>query len=206
MNLASLAAVAAGLCVSDHPEAWRVLLDALRKRGFKEGCGFDPTTTIKCTERESDLMVKEKKTLAQVRGPGSGYKAGDEDKDLYLWTDTGQLRRIRASEHRWLENGSVKRLFEVTARFLGELIADSVLKALTEEVVGDATPTVERAKLRGRKRKFTPEQIANAVRMKAEGKSNNEAAKMLYGPTPTAGQRRSVPTILKHRSKKTLEK
>ena len=58
-------------------------------------------------------------------------------------------------------------------------------------------------KKRGRKTTFTPAQLKEARAMKLNGKRNNEIAKVLYGTaTPTAGQRRSVPTILKYHSKK----
>jgi hypothetical protein len=53
-------------------------------------------------------------------------------------------------------------------------------------------------KRRGRKAKFSQEQLAKAQTLKDEGKRNQEVAKALYGASPTAAQRRSVPTILKH--------
>jgi hypothetical protein len=63
-------------------------------------------------------------------------------------------------------------------------------------------------KRRGRKTRFTQEQLDQALKMKSAGQSNNTIAKVLYGPSPTAAQRRSVPTTLKHHfgSKKTIEK
>ncbi|HEY4364224.1 MAG TPA: hypothetical protein VGN17_24855 [Bryobacteraceae bacterium] len=53
-------------------------------------------------------------------------------------------------------------------------------------------------KRRGAKGKFTPEQLDEARKIKAAGKTNNQAAKLLYGSSPTYAQRRSVSTILKH--------
>jgi hypothetical protein len=53
-------------------------------------------------------------------------------------------------------------------------------------------------KNRGRKSKFSKEQLDQARRMKATKETNNEIAKVLYGPNPTDAQRRSVPTILKY--------
>jgi len=51
---------------------------------------------------------------------------------------------------------------------------------------------------RGRKRKFSEQQLEIARQMKAAQKSNNEIAKVLYGTNPTEAQRRSVPTTLKY--------
>lgn len=53
-------------------------------------------------------------------------------------------------------------------------------------------------KRRGRKAKFTPEQLDRARLMKSGGETNNQIAKVLYGATPTAAQRRSVSTTLRH--------
>jgi hypothetical protein len=52
---------------------------------------------------------------------------------------------------------------------------------------------------RGRKAKFSRDQLEAANKLKLEGKRNNEVAKILYATiTPTPAQRRSVPTTLKH--------
>jgi hypothetical protein len=62
-------------------------------------------------------------------------------------------------------------------------------------------------KSRGRKSKFSPQQLEQAVQMKSSKKSNNEIAKELYGTTtPTSDQRRSVPTILKYHDRKSGSK
>jgi hypothetical protein len=62
-------------------------------------------------------------------------------------------------------------------------------------------------KRRGRKRRFSPQQLETARRMKEGGKTNNEIAKVLYGKDPTEAQRRSVPTTLKyHFGRKTASK
>ena len=54
-------------------------------------------------------------------------------------------------------------------------------------------------KKRGRKRRFTPEQLDTARKMKNGAKSNQEIAKTLYKTnTPNSAQRRSVPTVLKY--------
>lgn len=55
---------------------------------------------------------------------------------------------------------------------------------------------------RGRKSHFTQAQLDEARSMKQAGKHNNEIAKLLYDTlTPSAAQRRSVPTILNHHFK-----
>jgi hypothetical protein len=61
---------------------------------------------------------------------------------------------------------------------------------------------------RGRRRKFSQQQLDQAQQMKLAGKTNNEIARVLYGDSPTEAHRRSVPTILKHHfgSKKAIEK
>jgi hypothetical protein len=57
----------------------------------------------------------------------------------------------------------------------------------------------EPGKKRGRKRRFSSDQLQRANKMKRAGKLNNEIAKVLYEtPNPTPAQRRSVPTILNH--------
>lgn len=61
---------------------------------------------------------------------------------------------------------------------------------------------------RGRKVTFSAEQIDQARELKLAGKSNHEAAKVLYRTSsPTENHRRAVSTILKHHSEKnTLKK
>jgi hypothetical protein len=68
----------------------------------------------------------------------------------------------------------------------------------TASVSAGAAPSEHEPKARGRKRKFSQQQLDQARQMKSEGKSNNEIARLLYGATPTEAQRRSVPTTLKH--------
>lgn len=54
---------------------------------------------------------------------------------------------------------------------------------------------------RGRPRKVTLEQLRKAKAAKDDNKTNNEAAKLLYGTqNPKPGDRRSVPTLLKYHS------
>jgi hypothetical protein len=60
---------------------------------------------------------------------------------------------------------------------------------------GPVEPTPRR---RGRKSRFSREQLRQANEMKSAGKTNQEIAKVLYSSNPTAAQRRSVPTILSH--------
>jgi hypothetical protein len=56
---------------------------------------------------------------------------------------------------------------------------------------------VPQAPRRGRKRKFTPEQIAQATKMKTEKIPNREVAKVLYGSeAPSPGECRNVPKIV----------
>jgi hypothetical protein len=64
--------------------------------------------------------------------------------------------------------------------------------------VAPETPESKTPRPRGRKRKFTKEQLDRANQMKLKKKPNQEIAKVLYGLAPTDAQRRSVPTILKH--------
>jgi hypothetical protein len=62
----------------------------------------------------------------------------------------------------------------------------------------DTAPGEPARKSRGRKSRFSKQQLEKARQMKAAKKTNNEIAKVLYGPNPTDAQRRSVPTTLKH--------
>jgi hypothetical protein len=64
-------------------------------------------------------------------------------------------------------------------------------------------PVADQPRKRGRKSIFTTEILEEARQKKQAGHSNNEVAKVLYRTlTPSADQRRSVPTILKYHGSK----
>jgi len=115
--------------VADDAESWQVWLDFMRFQtwGFRETSS--PTA---CTEYEWDLGVKDGKALQAIRRERQ-YTTGDEWKEVYRRTPSGDLQRLSEEElkgktskdleghYHWLPNGTIAQVFQTSARFCEEL-------------------------------------------------------------------------------------
>lgn len=122
-------------------EPWQRWLDFMRRNGW----GFLVTGNVACTELEWDAGVKDGRPLAQVRKEQK-YSFGDEWKKVYERTETGQLRRLNARElkgksseelqkhYHWLENGTIKRVFESSASFCEELASLALNSEIAQRI------------------------------------------------------------------------
>jgi hypothetical protein len=130
----------------------------------------------------------------------------------------------REEERRMVERSrtSIEKLHDEIQRWIDDCPIDSVGLAMKQSLESgkpivadvasriDAQPTsagdvsqLPRQKKtggsRGRRSRFTADQLHKAQMMKEQGKSNNDIAKILYQTSqPTPEQRRSIPTILKY--------
>ena len=90
------------------------------------------------------------------------------------------------------------RIFEDYGNFSWEVLIRRLSEYLTPEV-GESQKA---RRQRGRPRRFAARQIEDARLAKEAGKTNRDAAVILYGKYPTAQQVKNVPGILKHHKNK----